>query len=79
MYVVGTLLRHGSEDRKHRYLPKIAAGERRLQAFGITEPNSGSDTTRIETAAVRQGDAYRINGEKVFISRAEHSDLLLLR
>jgi len=78
MYVMGTLLRHGSEEQKRRYLPEIAAGRLSLQAFGITEPNSGSDTTRIQTAAVRDGDAYRINGEKVFISRAEHSDLLLL-
>ncbi|HEV2216477.1 MAG TPA: acyl-CoA dehydrogenase family protein [Candidatus Dormibacteraeota bacterium] len=78
MYVMGTLLRHGSKEQKERYLPEIAAGRLRLQAFGITEPNSGSDTTRIETTAVRHGDEYRINGEKVFISRAEHSDLLLL-
>jgi len=78
MYVMGTLLRHGSEDQKRRYLPAIASGRLRLQAFGITEPNSGSETTRIKTSAVRIGDAYRINGEKVFISRAEHSDLLLL-
>ncbi|HET9782740.1 MAG TPA: acyl-CoA dehydrogenase family protein [Candidatus Dormibacteraeota bacterium] len=78
MYVMGTLLRHGSEVQKRRYLPQIAAGKLRLQAFGITEPNSGSETTRIETTALRVGDAYRINGEKVFISRAEHSDLLLL-
>jgi acyl-CoA dehydrogenase len=78
MYVMGTLLRHGSEDQKRRYLPAIASGRLRLQAFGVTEPNSGSETTRIETSAVRIGDAYRINGEKVFISRAEHSDLLLL-
>jgi acyl-CoA dehydrogenase len=78
MYVMGTLLRHGSEDQKRRYLPSIASGRLRLQAFGVTEPNSGSETTRIETSAVRTGDTYRINGEKVFISRAEHSDLLLL-
>ena len=78
MYMMGTLLRHGSSEQKRRYLPEIAAGHLRLQAFGVTEPNSGSDTTRIESTAVRQGDAYRINGEKVFISRVMHSDLLLL-
>jgi acyl-CoA dehydrogenase len=78
MYIMGTLLRHGSDEQKRRYLPEIANGHLRLQAFGITEPNSGSETTRIETSAVRSGDGYRINGEKVFISRAEHSDLLLL-
>lgn len=78
MYVMATLLRHGSEDQKRQYLPSIAAGQLRLQAFGITEPNSGSDTARIETVAVKEGDRYRIRGEKVFISRAEHSDLLLL-
>lgn len=78
MYVMGTLLRHGSEAQKRRYLPDIASGRLRLQAFGITEPNSGSDTTRIETRAVRDGDRYRINGEKVFISRTAQSDLLLL-
>ena len=78
MYIMGTLLRHGSAEQKLRYLPEIAGGRLRLQAFGITEPNSGSETTRIQTSAVRSGDGYRINGEKVFISRAEHSDLLLL-
>jgi acyl-CoA dehydrogenase len=78
MYIMGTLLRHGSDEQKRRYLPEIANGHLRLQAFGITEPNSGSETTRIETSAVRSGDGYLINGEKVFISRAEHSDLLLL-
>ena len=78
MYIMGTLLRHGSDEQKRRYLPEIAKGQLRLQAFGITEPNSGSETTRIETSAVRSGDGYLINGEKVFISRAEHSDLLLL-
>jgi acyl-CoA dehydrogenase len=78
MYIMGTLLRHGNEDQKRRYLPGIASGGLRLQAFGVTEPNSGSETTRIQTTAVRAGDGYRINGEKVFISRAEHSDLLLL-
>ena len=78
MYVMGTLLRHGSEEQKRRYLPAIASGELRLQAFGVTEPNAGSETTRIETAAVRRNDHYVINGQKVFISRAQHSDLLLL-
>jgi len=78
MYIMGTLLRHGSEEQKRRYLPDIASGKLRLQAFGVTEPNSGSETTNIQTNAVRQGGGYRINGEKVFISRAEHSDLLLL-
>jgi len=75
---MGTLLRHGSEDQKQSYLPEIAAGKLRLQAFGVTEPNSGSETTAIQTSAVRRGDDFVINGEKVFISRAEHSDLLLL-
>ena len=78
MYVMATLLRHGREEQKRRYLPSIASGDLRLQAFGITEPNSGSDTTRIQTTGVRQGSAYHISGEKVFISRAEHSDLMLL-
>lgn len=78
MYIMGTLLRHGSEEQKQRYLPDIASGRSRLQAFGVTEPNSGSETTNIQTNAVRNAGGYRINGEKVFISRAEHSDLLLL-
>jgi acyl-CoA dehydrogenase len=78
MYTMGTLLRHGSDAQKERYLPEIAAGRLRLQAFGVTEPTSGTDTTRIRTMAVRDGARYRINGQKVFISRAEHSDLLLL-
>jgi len=78
MYTMGTLLRHGSETQKQLYLPKIAAGELRLQAFGVTEPSSGTDTTRIRTTAVRHGDSYRISGQKVFISRTEHSDLILL-
>jgi acyl-CoA dehydrogenase len=78
MYVMGTLLRHGSEEQKRRYLPAIASGELRLQAFAVTEPNAGSETTRIETAAVRQGDRYVVNGQKVFISRAQYSDLMLL-
>src|SRR5579883_1720777 len=78
MYIMGTLLRHGSEEQKRRYLPKIATGELRLQAFGVTEPNSGSDTTHLQTTAVRKGDRYIINGQKVFISRVLQSDLLLL-
>lgn len=78
MYIMGALLRHGSEEQKRRYLPKIASGELRLQAFGVTEPNAGSETTRIETTAVRKGDRYVINGQKVFISRVPHSDLMLL-
>src|ERR687886_2860818 len=78
MYIMGALLRHGNEQQKRRYLPKIASGELRLQAFGVTEPNAGSETTRIETAAVRKGDRYVVNGQKVFISRVPHSDLMLL-
>jgi acyl-CoA dehydrogenase len=78
MYIMGTLLRYGSDDQKQRYLPGIASGTLRLQAFGVTEPNSGSDTTRIETTAVRAGDHYRVNGQKIFISRVQHSDLMLL-
>jgi len=78
MYIMGTLLRHGSAAQKARYLPKIATGELRLQAFGVTEPNSGSDTTRLQTMAVRHGDAYVINGQKIFISRVLQSDLMLL-
>jgi acyl-CoA dehydrogenase len=78
MYTMGTLLRHGSEEQKQRYLPEIAAGRLRLQAFGITEPDAGSETTRIRTSAVRDGDRYIVNGQKVFISRVEHSDLMLL-
>jgi len=78
MYTMGTLLRHGSDTQKKEYLPRIASGELRLQAFGVTEPASGTDTTRIRTAAVRHGDRYVVNGQKVFISRAEHSDLMLL-
>src|ERR1700710_2132510 len=69
MYIMGTLLRHGSEEQKQRYLPKIASGELRLQAFGVTEPNSGSDTTHLQTMAVRDGDRYIVNGQKVFIWR----------
>lgn len=78
MYIMGTLLRHGSEEQKRRYLPAIASGEVRLQAFGVTEPNAGSDSTRIETRAVRHGDGYIISGQKIFISRIQHSDLMLL-
>lgn len=78
MYTMGTLLRHGSDEQKQRYLPKIAAGELRLQAFGVTEPGSGTDTTRIRTTAERKGDHFVVNGQKVFISRTEHSDLMVL-
>jgi alkylation response protein AidB-like acyl-CoA dehydrogenase len=78
MYTMGTLLKHGSEEQKRRYLPKIASGELRLQAFGVTEPSSGTDTTRIRTTAQRAGNVYRVSGQKVFISRTEHSDLMLL-
>jgi acyl-CoA dehydrogenase len=78
MYVMGTVLRHGSAAQKSRWLPPIAAGELRLQAFGVTEPSAGTDTTAIQTTAVRQGDRYLVNGQKVWTSRAEHSDLMLL-
>ena len=78
IYTMGTLLRHGSDEQKSRYLPDIAAGKLRLQAFGVTEPASGTDTTRITTTAVRDGDDYVVNGQKVFISRTEHSDLMIL-
>ena len=78
MYTMGTVLRHGSEEQKQKYLPKIATGELRLQAFGVTEPGSGTDTTRIRTKAVRDGDYYLVSGQKVFISRTEHSDLMVL-
>lgn len=78
MYTMGTLLRHGSEDQKARYLPAIAAGELRLQAFGVTEPTSGTDTLSIRTTARRDGDLYRITGQKIWTSRAEHSDLMIL-
>ncbi len=78
MYIMGALLRHGSDEQKTKYLPAIAAGDSRLQAFGVTEPTSGSDTTQLKTTAVRRGDSYIVNGQKVFISRVEHSDLLLL-
>jgi acyl-CoA dehydrogenase len=78
MYTMGTLLRHGSEDQKRRYLPQIARGELRLQAFAVTEPNSGSEATRIQTRAIRKGDRYIVNGQKIFISRVKQSDLMLL-
>jgi acyl-CoA dehydrogenase len=78
MYTMGTLLRHGTEEQKRRYLPGIANGTLRLQAFGVTEPTAGSDTPKIQTSARREGDHYIINGQKVFISRAQHSDLMLL-
>ena len=78
MYTMGTVLRHGSEEQKRRYLPRIASGELRLQAFGVTEPNAGSETTRIQTMAVRAGDRYVVNGQKIFISRVLQSDLMLL-
>jgi acyl-CoA dehydrogenase len=78
MYTMGTLLRHGSDAQKREYLPKIATGALRLQAFGVSEPTTGSDTTQLKTTATRQGDRYVIRGQKVWISRAEHSDLLLL-
>src|SRR5438876_10060029 len=78
MYTMGTLLRHGSEEQKRRYLPAIARGELRLQAFAVTEPTTGSDTTQIKTLAVRKGDKYIVKGQKIWISRAEHSDLMLL-
>ena len=78
MYIMGTLLRHGSEAQKREYLPKIASGELRLQAFGVTEPTTGTDTTQLKTMAVRDGDRYIVNGQKVWISRAEYSDLMLL-
>ncbi|MBV9796510.1 MAG: acyl-CoA/acyl-ACP dehydrogenase [Solirubrobacterales bacterium] len=78
MYVMGTLLRHGSEEQKRRHLPAIASGEVRLQAFGVTEPDAGLDTAAIRTRARRQGDSYRITGNKIWISRAQQSDLMLL-
>jgi alkylation response protein AidB-like acyl-CoA dehydrogenase len=78
MYTMGTLLRHGSDAQKERYLPEIARGTLRLQAFGVTEPVSGSDTLSLRTTAVRDGDHYVINGQKIWTSRAEHSDLMLL-
>jgi alkylation response protein AidB-like acyl-CoA dehydrogenase len=78
MYIMGTILRHGSEAQKRHYLPKIATGELRLQAFGVTEPTSGTDTTSLRTFARKEGDRYIVNGQKVWTSRVEHSDLMLL-
>jgi acyl-CoA dehydrogenase len=78
MYNMGTLLRHGSKEQKERYLPKIASGELRLQSMGVTEPTTGTDTTKIKTTAQRKGDRYVINGQKVWISRIQHSDLMIL-
>jgi acyl-CoA dehydrogenase len=78
MYIMGTVLRHGSDQQKNTYLPKIATGELRLQAFGVTEPNAGSDTTKLQTTALRKGDKYVVNGQKMFISRVLQSDLMLL-
>ncbi len=78
MYIMGTILRHGSAAQKAEYLPKIATGELRLQAFGVTEPTSGTDTTALRTTARREGDQYIVNGQKIWTSRAEHSDLMLL-
>jgi len=78
MYIMGTLLRHGSDEQKRRYLPKIAGGELRLQSFAVTEPTTGSDTLKLKTTAVRRGDHYVVNGQKVWTSRVQHSDLMLL-
>jgi acyl-CoA dehydrogenase len=78
MYNMGTLLRHGSEAQKRRYLPKIASGELRLQSMGVTEPSTGTDTTKIKTTALKKGDRYVVNGQKVWISRVQHSDLMIL-
>jgi acyl-CoA dehydrogenase len=78
MYTMGTLLRHGSEEQKRRWLPGIASGELRLQAFAVTEPDAGSDTTSISTFAERRGDRYVVRGQKIFISRVQHSDLMVL-
>ena len=78
VYTMGTLLRHGSEEQKREYLPKIASGEIRLQAFGVTEPEAGTDTTSLSTTAVRDGDHYIVNGRKIYISRVQHSDFMIL-
>jgi acyl-CoA dehydrogenase len=78
MYNMGTLLRHGSDEQKREYLPKIASGELRLQSMGVTEPTTGTDTTKIKTMAVKKGDHYVVNGQKVWISRIQHSDLMIL-
>ena len=78
MYNMGTVLRHGSDDQKRQYLPKIASGEWRLQSMAVTEPSTGTDTTKLKTTAIRHGDHYRVNGQKVWISRVQHSDLMIL-
>src|SRR5436190_999036 len=78
MYTMGTVLRHGNEEQKKKFLPRIATGELRLQAFGVTEPTSGTDTSSLRTTATRDGDQYVVNGQKIWTSRAEHSDLMLL-
>ena len=78
MYNMNTLVRHGSEEQRQKYLPKIASGELRLQSMGVTEPTTGTDTTKIKTTAVKKGDRYVINGQKVWISRVQHSDLMIL-
>ena len=78
MYTMGTVLRHGNEEQKQKYLPLIASGELRLQAFGVTEPTTGSDTTQLKTRAVKEGDQYVVNGQKIWTSRAHQSDLMLL-
>ena len=78
VYTMGTMLRHGSEEQKREYLPKIASGELKLQAFGVTEPDAGTDTTKITTSAVRGGDRYVVNGRKIYISRVQYSDLMIL-
>src|SRR5690606_16870237 len=78
MYNMNTLVRHGSEEQRKRYLPKIATGELRLQSMGVTEPTTGTDTTKLKTTAVKKGDRYVINGQKVWISRVQHSDLMIL-
>ncbi len=78
VYTMGTLLRHGSEEQKREYLPKIASGQLRLQAFGVTEPEAGTNTTALSTTAVREDDHYKVNGRKIFISRVQHSDFMIL-
>ena len=78
MYTMGTLLRHGSVEQKQRYMPRIASGELRLQSFAVTEPSTGTDTTKTKTFAEKRGDRYFVNGQKVWISRIQHSDLMLL-
>ncbi|MDB5999596.1 MAG: acyl-CoA dehydrogenase, partial [Rhizobacter sp.] len=78
MYNMGTLLRHGSAAQKSEYLPRIASGELRLQSMAVTEPTTGTDTTKLKTTAIRKGDRYVVNGQKVWISRVQHSDLMIL-